>query len=80
MSTETILLAAEISSLKSRPYSYLNTILTNWHSAGVTSVADAQKQTQSRKAPTSSSAVGTNKRPTKNYDHLAVDLFEDEGA
>lgn len=80
MSAETILLAAEISSLKSRPYSYLNTILTNWHGEGVTSIVDAQKQTQKRVSASTSNAVGTNKRPTKNYDHLAVDLFEDEGA
>ena len=81
MSHETILLGAEISSLKGQPYSYLSTLLSNWHSAGVTSIADAQKQTQKRKAPQSnSSSTASNKRPTKNYDHLAVDLFDDEGA
>ena len=80
MSHETILLAAEISSLAGQPYSYLNTMLTNWHSAGVTSITDAQKQTSKRKKPQPSSNVGTNKRQTTNYDHLAVDLFKDEGA
>ncbi len=80
MSAETILLAAEISSLKSKPYSYLSTILTNWHNAGVTSLSDAQKQTQSHAGADTIGNVGANKRPTKNYDHLAVDLFKDEGA
>jgi DnaD/phage-associated family protein len=80
MSRETILLGAEISSLASKPYSYLCTLLSNWHKAGVTSITDAQKQTQKRKDSSNSSSTASNKRETKNYDHLAVDLFDEEGA
>ena len=77
ISANAILLAAEISSLAAQPMSYLNTLLRNWHEKGVKTVTQAQKETQNRK--TSGDSIGTNKRPTQNYDHLAVDLFSDEG-
>ena len=77
ISVNAILLAAEISSLAGQPMSYLNSLLKNWHEKGVKTVTQAQKETQKRK--TSGDSVGSNKRPTENYDHLAVDLFSDEG-
>ena len=77
ISANAILLAAEISSLAGQPMSYLNTLLKNWHEKGVKTVTQAQKETQKKKS--SGSSIGANKRPTENYDHLAVDLFSDEG-
>ena len=80
LSHDAILLAAEVSSLSDNPYRYLNTILTNWHAAGVKSLQDAQRETQ-KHAP----RLGTKneraayERPVKNYDHLAVDPYADEG-
>ena len=78
---DAILLAAEISSLSDNPYRYLNTILTNWHNAGVKTLKDAQRETQkySVKRPPTKGNEGF-ERPTENYDHLAVDPFAEEGA
>lgn len=78
LSHEAILLAAEISTLSEKPYSYLNSILSNWHNDGIKTLADAQRETKkhgSGKTP----AREAFERPVENYDHLAVNLFEDEG-
>lgn len=81
LSHDTILLAAEISSLSENPYRYLNSILSGWHNAGVRTLADAQQETKKRSVErTPASKAGYFDRPTENYDHLAVDLFNDEGA
>lgn len=79
---DAILLAAEISSLSENPYRYLNTIMTNWHQAGVKTLADAQQETKkyTSSQPTAQTPDISFERPTENYDHLAVDLFADEGA
>jgi DnaD/phage-associated family protein len=80
ISHDAILLAAEISSISENPYRYLSTILSNWHNAGVKTLADAQRETKKfsgGRGPTPKS--GYFDRPTENYDHLAVDPFADEG-
>lgn len=79
LSRDTILLAAEISSLSDNPYRYLNTILTNWHNAGVKTLKDAQRETK-KYSPKQPAAAAYLERPTENYDHLAIDPFADEGA
>ena len=76
---DAILLAADISTLSDNPYRYLNTILKNWHEAGVRTLADAQTQTQQHTARRTVPRESF-ERPTENYDHLAEDLFADEGA
>lgn len=78
ISHDAILIAAEISMLVDNPYRYLNTILTNWHNAGVHTVKDAQRET--KKYSVSHAADESFERPTENYDHLAIDPFADEGA
>jgi DNA replication protein DnaD len=80
LSHDAILLAAEISSLSENPYRYLSAILSGWHSAGVRTLADAQRETRKRSADAPSLKPGYFDRPTENYDHLAVDPFADEGA
>lgn len=79
-SHDAILLAAEISSLSENPYRYLNTILTNWHSAGVKTLKDAQRETKKYSVKSNTPERASFERPIGNYDHLAVDLFSDEGA
>ncbi len=81
LSHDAILLAAEISTLSDNPYRYLNTILTNWHNAGVKTLSDAQRETK-KNAGSQNIAMRREsfERPVENYDHLAVNLFEDEGA
>ena len=81
ISHDAILLAAEISSLSENPYRYLNSILSNWHNAGVKTLADAQRETK-KYSGKQNPRMQENyfERPTENYDHLAVDLFKDEGA
>jgi DnaD/phage-associated family protein len=83
LSDDAILLAAEISSLSDNPYRYLGTILTNWHNAGVKSLTDAQSETKKRTG-NGRSNIGAKpahfEHPVEDYDHLAVNLFEDEGA
>ena len=74
---DAILLAAEISTLSDNPYRYLNTILKNWHEAGVRTLADAQVQTQRNNVKKTLEGF---ERPTENYDHLAIDPFAEEGA
>jgi DnaD/phage-associated family protein len=82
LSHDVILLAAEISTLSENPYRYLGTILSNWHAAGVKTLADAQGETKKR----GNVRTGTGAKPAyfehpvEDYDHLAVNLFEDEGA
>jgi DnaD/phage-associated family protein len=79
ISHDAILIAAEISMLVDNPYRYLNTILTNWHNAGVHTVKDAQRET--KKYSVSHAAERESfERPIGNYDHLAIDPFADEGA
>jgi DnaD/phage-associated family protein len=81
LSHDAILLAAEISTLSENPYRYLNTILSNWHGAGVKTLADAQRETKKHhNGQTGAAARESFERPVENYDHLAVNLFEDEGA
>ncbi len=83
LSDDAILLAAEISSLSDNPYRYLGTILSNWHAAGVKTLTDAQRETKKRgngASHTGTPARASYERPVGNYDHLAVNLFEDEGA
>ncbi|MGI5848629.1 MAG: DnaD domain protein [Christensenellales bacterium] len=81
LSHDAILLAAEISSLSDNPYRYLNTIISNWRAAGVKSLKDAQRETQKYTSRQSIALKGEGfERPTENYDHLAEDLFADEGA
>lgn len=79
---DAILIAAEISMLVDNPYRYLNTILTNWHNAGVRTLKDAQRETKKYmgKGNTAETKNAYFERPTENYDHLAVDPFADEGA
>lgn len=78
---DAILLAAEISSTRDHPYQYLGAMLTAWHNAGVKTLSDAQRQWQTGFSISQPSAGRMmNERPTENYDHLAVDLFADEGA
>ncbi len=81
LSHDVILHAAEISFLSENPYRYLNSILSNWHNTGVKTLSDAQRETQ-KHAGGQSKTVGraSYERPIENLDHLAVDLFEDEGA
>ncbi len=78
ISHDAILLAAEISSLSDNPYRYLNTILTNWHNAGVKTLKDAQRETKKYGVARAAEFSGF-ERPTENYDHLAIDPFS-EGA
>lgn len=78
MSKNAILLAAEISSLANQPMSYLNTLMTSWHDKGVKTLSDAQQETQKRK--TTGFDIKPATQPMETYDHLAVDLFSDEGA
>ena len=80
LSKDAILLAAEISSTRDHPYQYLGALLSGWHDAGVKTLADAQRQWQRGFKKPSAKNGGANERPTENYDHLAVDLFADEGA
>lgn len=81
LSHDAILLAAEISTLSENPYRYLSTILSNWHGAGVKTLADAQRETKKHNSGQTGTAVRESfERPVENYDHLAVNLFEDEGA
>jgi len=78
---DAILLAAEISSTRDNPFAYLSTILTRWHEAGVKTLRDAQSAFQQRFSGAPADAKSEiNERTTGNYDHLAVDLFADEGA
>ncbi len=84
LSHDVIISAAEASSLSDNPYRYLNSILSNWHDEGVKTLADARKQADKfsggKNTKTKSSKTMYYERPTENYDHLAVDLFKDEGA
>lgn len=80
ISADAILLGAEISSLSDNPYRYLNTILTNWHNAGVKTLKDAQRETKKYSVKSTAPERASYERPIGNYDHLAVDLFSDEGA
>jgi len=79
ISHDAILIAAEISMLVDNPYRYLNTILTNWHNAGVHTVKDAQRETK-KYSVSHASERESFERPIGNYDHLAIDPFADEGA
>ena len=82
LSHDVILLAAEISSLSENPYRYLSTLLSNWHEAGVKTLADAQRETKkrgSRRLAAGAKPVDF-AHPEEDYDRLAVNLFEDEGA
>ncbi len=76
---DAILLAAEISMLADKPYSYLNSILSSWHQKGVRSLAEAQREMKQH-SEEYAAARESFERPVENYDHLAVNLFEDEGA
>jgi DNA replication protein DnaD len=82
ISHDAILLAAEVSSIAENPYRYLGTILSNWHTAGVRTLADAQNETRKRSNGSQNAAAKPvyYERPTENYDHLAINFFEDEGA
>ena len=80
ISHDAILLAAEISSLSENPYRYLNAILSGWHGVGVRTLADAQRETKKHSVASTPVKAGYFDRPTENYDHLAVNLFDDEGA
>jgi DNA replication protein DnaD len=80
---DAILLAAEVSSVADNPYRYLGTILSNWHAAGVKTLADAQRETKKRdngRNHNGDAKPDYYERPTENYDHLAINFFEDEGA
>jgi len=78
---DAVLLAAEISSTRDHPYQYLSALMSGWHDAGVKTLADAQQQWQKNYGkPRKQGSAPANDRPTENYDHLAVDLFADEGA
>ena len=78
---DAILLAAEISTLSDNPYRYLNSILANWHTSGIKTLADAQRETKKNAGSGQARAkAGYFDRPTDNYDHLALDPFADEGA
>ncbi len=76
---DAILLAADVSTLSDKPYSYLNSILTNWHNRDVKTLADAQREMK-KHSETYTAVRESFERPVENYDHLAVNLFEDEGA
>ncbi len=76
---DAILLAADISTLSDKPYSYLNSILTNWHNKGVKTLDDAQREMK-KHSESHTTVRESFERPVENYDHLAVNLFEDEGA
>jgi DnaD/phage-associated family protein len=81
MSHDAILIAAEMSSVKDSPYSYLNRLLSNWHDSGVKTLKDAQLEAKKHPASKNVSAERASyERPTENYDHLAIDPFADEGA
>ena len=80
ISHDAILLAAEISSLSENPLRYLNTILSNWHDAGVKTLSDAQNETKKYTAGKTHQSNDGFERPTENYDHLAIDPFAGEGA
>lgn len=82
LSHDAILLAAEMSSVAENPYRYLGTILTNWHADGVKTLADAQREAKKHNngRQNASAKPGYYERPTENYDHLAINFFEDEGA
>ncbi|MFA5675165.1 MAG: DnaD domain protein [Christensenellales bacterium] len=78
---DAILLAAEISTLSDNPYRYLNSILSNWHSAGIKSLADAQRDAKKNAGGSPAAAKAAYfDRPTENYDHLALNPFADGGA
>ena len=80
---DAILLAAEMSLIADNPYRYLGTLLSNWHADGVKTLADAQNQIKKKSNGSSqnlSAKPGYYERPTENYDHLAINFFEDEGA
>ena len=77
---DAILLAAEISTLSDNPYRYLNSILSNWHAAGIKTLADAQREQTKNKGGRTEAARATFERPVEKYDHLVYDPFADEGA
>jgi DnaD/phage-associated family protein len=81
LSHDAILLAAEISTLSDNPYRYLNTILSNWHGAGVKTLTDAQRETKKHASGQTASAMRESfERPVENHNHLYFDPFADEGA
>jgi DnaD/phage-associated family protein len=79
---DAILLAAEVSLIADNPYRYLGTLLSNWHADGVKTLSAAQKQIKSKSNGRQN--IGTKpgyfEHPAEDYDRLAVNLFEDEGA
>lgn len=79
---DAILLAAEMSLVADNPYRYLGTLLSNWHADGVRTLADAQSQIKrkSNGRQNIGAKPGYFEHPAEDYDHLAVNLFEDEGA
>jgi len=81
ISHDAILLAAEISSLKDNPFSYLNRKLSDWHESGIRTLSEAQQEAKKLSAKKSAEPKRLmNERPVGNYDHLAIDPFADEGA
>lgn len=77
---DAILLAAEISTLSDNPYRYLNTILSNWHAAGIKTLTDAQREQTKHIGGKTGAARAPFERPVEKYDHLVYDPFADEGA
>ena len=76
---DAILLAAEISTLSDNPYRYLNSILKNWHEA-VSRRWPMRSNKHSSRPVSAPSQRASYERPIENCDHLAEDLFADEGA
>ncbi len=77
---DAILLAAEISTLSDNPFRYLNSILSNWHSSGIKTLAEAQREANKNGKSNAAPKTAYYNRPTENYDHLALNPFSDEGA
>ncbi len=77
---DAILLAAEISTLSDNPYRYLNSILSNWHTAGIKTLEDAQRDAKKDANGKSALKREAYERPVEDYDHLVYDPFADEGA
>ena len=80
---DAILLAADMSLIADNPYQYLGKLLSGWHADGVRTLVDAQNQIKKKSnnvGQNLSAKPGYYERPTENYDHLAINFFEDEGA
>ena len=74
LSHDVILFAAEISSITQNPLAYMNRILQNWASSGVTTLEMAQKQNLSIQG--NKKAVGDYEQREYSKEHFERDRLE----